>query len=100
VDVLCNSHWSFTKSGVTASSRFFITWLDLEESFLFREQQQLPSDTFLVQFPSLLKRFDSQRSGVCISCQLIVCFAEGEEKIISTLPAEILWSGRRGFRIH
>lgn len=33
----------------------------------------------LVQFPPLLKRFDSQCSEACISCQLFVCFVEGED---------------------
>lgn len=39
----CSSHQNFTKLRFRAAADFFVTWLDLEESFLFWEQQKLPS---------------------------------------------------------
>lgn len=68
-----------------SSSRFIsflITQLDLEESF--SENSSNSHQMCLVQFAPLMKRFDSQCCGVCISCQLFVCFVEVEDSFHSS----------------
>lgn len=82
-------NWEFR-----AAADFFVTWLDLEESFLFQEQQQLPS-TKSCATSTLAK--DIWLPVLWSVHQLPAFFVFCWER--RQFPLFLL-SGRKGFRIH